>query len=59
MELNKILKEQGITAQRLSEITGIGISTIQKYSCKNRKISVDNAKKIAKVLNIEWWELFE
>lgn len=59
MELNKILKEQGITAQRLSEITGIGISTIQKYSCKNRKISVDNAKKIAKVLNIEWWKLFE
>ncbi|OUQ56209.1 hypothetical protein B5E58_11075 [Tyzzerella sp. An114] len=59
MELNKILKEQNITAQRLSKLTGIGISTIQKYSCKNRKISVDNAKKIAKVLNIEWWELFE
>lgn len=59
MELNKILKEKGITAQRLSELTGIGISTIQKYSCKNRKISVDNAKKIAKVLNIEWWKLFE
>ena len=59
MELNKILKEQNITAQRLSKLTGIGISTIQKYSCKNRKISVDNAKKIAKVLNIERWELFE
>ena len=59
MELNKILKEQNISAQRLSKLTGIGISTIQKYSCKNRKISVDNAKKIAKVLNIEWWELFE
>lgn len=59
MELNKILKEKGITAQKLSELTGINISTIQKYSCKNRKISVDNAKKIAKVLNIEWWKLFE
>lgn len=59
MELNKILKEKGITAKKLSELTGIGISTIQKYSCKNRKISVDNAKKIAKALNIEWWKLFE
>lgn len=59
MELNKMLKDKCITAQRLSELTGIGISTIQKYSCKNRKISVDNAKKIAKVLNIEWWKLFE
>ena len=47
MELNKILRKKHITIAKLSELTGICRSTIEKYSCKNRKITVENAKKEA------------
>lgn len=56
--LRKILKQKKITAKQLSEETGIHCSTIQKYSSGQRMPTVDNAKKIAKVLKIDWWLLF-
>ena len=59
MELKEAMKLRNITAKELSRLTGIGISTINKYSCKNRKISIENAKKIAEILRMDWWELFD
>lgn len=59
MKLNYILKERKITAQQLSEMTGINCSTIQKYSCEQRKPTVENAKRIGEILKFDWWMLFE
>lgn len=56
--LRKILKQKKITAKQLSEKTGIHCSTIQKYSSGQRMPTVDNAKKIGEVLEIDWWLLF-
>lgn len=56
--INKILKERKLTARQLSDMTGINISAIQKYSCGARKPTVENAKKIGKALGIDWWLLF-
>lgn len=53
------MKEKHISAKQLSEMTGIGLSSIKKYSSKERAVSVKNAKKIADVLNVEWWKLCE
>lgn len=57
--LRKLMKEKHISAKQLSEMTGIGLSSIKKYSSKERAVSVKNAKKIADVLNVEWWKLCE
>lgn len=59
MKLNYILKEKRITALQLSEMTGINYSTIQKYSCGQRKPTVENAKRIGEKLEIDWWKLFD
>ena len=58
-KLNNILKERQLTAIELSELTGINLSSIYKYTCGQREPSVKNAKKIADVLKINWWLLFE
>lgn len=59
MKLNNILREKRITALQLSEMTGINYSTIQKYSCGQRKPTIENAKRIGEKLEIDWWKLFE
>ncbi|MCQ4935001.1 helix-turn-helix domain-containing protein [Anaerotignum propionicum] len=59
MQLNKILKCRGLTVKQLSEQTGIKYRTMLKYSCGERKLTVDAAKIIGKALNINWWLFFE
>ena len=59
MAINKMLRGKGVTAKQISEKTGIKYSTVLKYSSGERKPSIQNAKKIAETLNINWWELFE
>ena len=59
MAINKMLKKYGVTAKQISEKTGIKYGTVLKYSSGERRPSVKNAKEMAKVLNINWWELYE
>lgn len=59
MSINKILRLHKTTAKQISEITGIKYGTVLKYSSGERKPSIQNAKKIADVLGVNWWELFE
>lgn len=59
MGINKILRKYRVTAKQVSEQTGIKYGTMLKYSSGERKPSVSNAKKIAEVLHMDWWELFE
>lgn len=59
MAIRKILKKHKTTAKRVSEQTGIKYRTVLKYSNGERNLSIKNAKKIAEVLHIDWWELFK
>ena len=59
MALNKILRLHKTTAKQISEITGIKYGTVLKYSSGERNPSVQNAKKIAEALGVNWWELFD
>ena len=59
MAINKILRLHKTTAKQISDKTGIKYATVLKYSSGERKPSIRNAKKIAEVLGINWWELFE
>lgn len=59
MALNKILQKCNMTAKQISEKTGIKYGTVLKYSSGERNPSIQNAKKIAEGLGINWWELFE
>lgn len=52
-------RKSGITQEELANRTGITQSIIAKYETGKRNISIENALKIAKALNISVEELFE
>lgn len=59
LKLNKILKDKKLTAKQVSEHAGIKYGTMLKYSSGERSMSMKAAKKIADVIGIDWWSLFE
>ncbi len=59
MSLGNILKEKAISMAELSKLSGVNYYTLQKFGVGKRSITVDNAKKIGKVLNVNWWLFFE
>ena len=59
MAIREFLKKRKVTLKEVSERTGIKYGTVSKYSSGERNLSIKNAKKIAEVLHLEWWELFD
>ncbi len=57
--LRKLLILKGVSAKQLSEILGIKYKTMLKYSSGERNIPIVTAKKIGKVLDVDWWTLFD
>jgi transcriptional regulator with XRE-family HTH domain len=54
--VKKLLKNKGITAYELSEITGISQSTLSRIINKNTKPNIENSKLLSNYFNVtkEW-----
>ena len=48
-----------MTIGELAERVGTSEATISRYENGKRNLPVDMAKKIAEVLNIQWWKLYD
>ena len=57
--LNRILKQRGITHYRLSQITNIGHDSMSLYRNGKRQPQLANLKKIADALNVSIDELLK
>ncbi len=57
--LRELRKKAGLTQRELAEAVGITEQAIGHYEVGRRNLNVSLAKKIAKVLNCKWWELYE
>ena len=59
----KMLKELRVafnmSQRELAEKVGVNHRTISSYETGARELPVNIAKKIGKVLNIDWWILYE
>ena len=59
MSLTKVMKEKGVTTQRLSELTGINQRTLENYRTGRRKLSLETGLMIAKILEVDPYDLLE
>lgn len=59
MYLKKIMDDRHLTIKEVSEKSGVGYHTLQKYLKNGRGLTIENAKKLGKALGFNWWELFE
>ena len=57
--LNRILKEKGMSHYRLAQITEIGHDSMSLYRNGKRKPQIHNLKKIADALNVKIDDLLE
>lgn len=59
MYLKKIMYDKDLSIKEVSEKSGVGYHTLQKYLKSGRGMTVENAKKLGDSLDFNWWELFE
>ena len=59
MELKKLRKEHKKTQKEIAEILGISQNGYSLIENGGRKLSVENAKALAEIYQIDWWKLFE
>lgn len=57
--LIKLRKEKGLNQTELGKLVGKKQRMISKYENEEVEMPVYVAKKIGKVLEINWWELYE
>lgn len=57
--LKEIRKKRFMTQERLAKELGVTPVTISRYETGAHQLSVSMAKRIAEVLHVKWWELFE
>lgn len=57
--LRVLRKKAGLTQRELAEAVCVTEQAIGHYETGRRKLSVQLAKKIARVLDCKWWELYE
>lgn len=57
--IRKLLKEKKISQARLIKEVGICIRSLHNYMNGTREMPVSTAKKIAKVLEVDWWKLYD
>ncbi|MBR6613141.1 MAG: helix-turn-helix transcriptional regulator [Clostridia bacterium] len=58
-KLLEICKQKGYTLRQLAKITGISIKTIEHYSIDDRFPKLKNRLIIAKVLGVDWQDIFD
>lgn len=59
MNLRTIRVSKNISQKQLANLTGFSVPTISRYETGKRKLSISNAKKIGKALNVDWILFFE
>ena len=57
--LTKYRRKKKLTIVELADLVGVSGATICRYENGERKMPVDVAKKIADVLNVKWWKLYD
>ena len=57
--LKEIRKKRNLTVAELAERVGTTEASISRYETGSRKMSVEMAKKIADVLKVKWWKLYD
>lgn len=58
-KLKKLRKEKGLNQTELGRLVSKKQRMISKYENEEVEMPVSVAKKIGKVLEINWWELYE
>lgn len=58
MNLKVLRKRKGFSQRYMANQLNIGISTYNQYENSNRKIPIDKAKGIAKILNTNMNDIF-
>lgn len=58
VDLKKVRMEKGLTQEQLAEKVGVIRQTISNIECGLMRPSVETAKIIANVLEIDWTEFF-
>ncbi len=58
-KLKEIRENAGLTQNQLASLVGIGKSRYGHYEIGRRQLPVSIAKKIGKVLEVNWWEIYE
>lgn len=57
--LRKIRKQKGVTQKELIDKLNIKQQRYNHYELGRRELPVSLAKEIGKILNIDWWKLYE
>lgn len=59
MDLKKLRKEHKKTQKEIAEILGISQNGYSYIENGDRKLSVETAKLLAEIYQIDWWKLYE
>lgn len=57
--ITKYRRKRGMTIDQLASLVGTSGATICRYEKGARKMPVETAKKIADVLKVKWWKLYD
>lgn len=57
--LRVVRESRGLSQKELAEATGLTATTISRYETGKRKLTVEVAQQLAKVLDMDWVCLFE
>lgn len=57
--LKEFRKKRNLTVAELAERVGTTEASISRYETGSRKLPVEMAKKIADVLKVKWWKLYD
>lgn len=60
---SKLLRDareaKGLTQEKTAELLGVSFATYNSTECKRTKPSVSLAQKIGKLLDIDWYKIYE
>lgn len=57
--LIRLRKENGLSQSDLGKLVGKNQRTISKYELEDGELPVSVAKRIAKLFDVDWWNLYE
>lgn len=57
--MEKTRKAKGLTQQEVGERVGITQTRYSSYARGSRSLPVEIAKRIGKVLEVDWWRFYE
>lgn len=59
MEISKVIRNHGLTNVKVAEMLGMGTTSLANLINPNRNITVNNLRKLAKVIGCDITEFFE